>query len=84
MKLQVQSISKFVSDKVKNFLGGTKTRMRGAEKKQNMSEFRSKMWVFLKDLEGEMKDWYNGVDMEVQEIVTNAGYEVKNKERRET
>ena len=50
--------------------------MKGSEKQKNMSEFRSKMWLFLKDLEGEMKDWYNGVEMEVDEIVKKAGYEV--------
>ena len=79
MKHQIQSISHFISDKVKNILGGTKKRMKGSERQKNMSEFRSKMWLFLKNLEGEMKDWYNGVEMEVDEIVKKAGYEVRNK-----
>ena len=30
----------------------------------------------MKDLEVDMKDWFNGVDVEVPDIIKGAGYQV--------
>ena len=32
--------------------------------------------MFLKDLEVEMKEWLNGVEVEVPDIISAAGYKV--------
>ena len=42
----------------------------------NMKGLRSKLWGFLSELEGEMKKWVKGVELEVVDIIREAGYEV--------
>ena len=46
---------------------------------KNGEKTRSQIWNFLKDLEVDMKDWLNGVDVEVPDIIRNAGYQVRSK-----
>ena len=41
-----------------------------------MKGLRSKLWGFLTELEGEMKKWVKGVELEVVDIIRDAGYEV--------
>ena len=43
---------------------------------KNGEKGRGKIWSFLKDLEVDMKDWFNGVDVEVPDIIKGAGYQV--------
>ena len=42
----------------------------------SMKGLRSKLWGFLTELEGEMKKWVKGVELEVVDIIRDAGYEV--------
>ena len=44
--------------------------------RENIELYREKMWLFLKELEGEMKNWVNGVELEVTEFIKEAGYKV--------
>ena len=46
---------------------------------ENGEKGRNRIWNFLKDLEVDMKDWINGVDLEVPDIIRRAGYQVGNK-----
>ena len=36
----------------------------------------ARTWLFLRELETEMKNWIAGVEMEVTELIQDAGYEV--------
>ena len=45
-------------------------------KLKNMKGLRSKLWGFLTELEVEMKKWVKGVELEVVDIIRDAGYEV--------
>ena len=74
MKINIQSASHFIAEKIKT-VAGTLSRSKKKSNNDRM-EFRSKMWMFLKDLEGEMYKWVNGDEMEVKELVEAAGYEV--------
>ena len=65
---QIQSFFYLIFDNVKGILGSTK-------KKQKM-KFWSNPWVFLEDFKLEIKDLLNGVEKEVEEKLTNAGYKV--------
>ena len=38
---------------------------------------KNQIWKFFKDLEADMKDWFNGVDLEVCDIIRSAGYKVR-------
>ena len=51
-------------------------RVNPASKVKNMKGLRSKLWEFLTELEGEMKKWVKGVELEVVDIIRDAGYEV--------
>ena len=42
--------------------------------RENMILYREKIWLFLKELEEEMKNWVNGVEIEVPELIREAGY----------
>ena len=75
MKINIQSASHFLAEKIKT-VAGTLSRSKKKSNNDRM-EFRSKMWLFLKDLEGEMYKWVNGDEMEVKELVEAAGYEVE-------
>ena len=75
MKINIQSASHFIAEKIKT-VAGTLSRSKKKSNNDRM-EFRSKMWMFLKDLEGEMYKWVNGDEMEVKELVEAAGYEVE-------
>ena len=41
-----------------------------------MNGLRSKFWDYLRELEEEMKKWVTGVELEVVDIIREAGYEV--------
>ena len=43
---------------------------------RRMEGLRTKIWGFLTDLEEEMKNWVKGVELEVVDIIRDAGYEV--------
>ena len=42
----------------------------------SMNGLRSKFWDYLRELEEEMKKWVTGVELEVVDIIREAGYEV--------
>ena len=52
--------------------------MRGRRRQagRRVMDLGARTWLFLRELETEMKNWIAGVEMEVTELIQDAGYEV--------
>ena len=68
MTVVFKTARQFVTDRIQ--------RVHPASKLKNMKGLRSKLWGFLTELEVEMKKWVKGVELEVVDIIRDAGYEV--------
>ena len=68
MTVVFKTARRFMSERIK--------RVNSAWKLKNMKGLRSKLWGFLTELEVEMKKWVKGVELEVVDIIRDAGYEV--------
>ena len=44
--------------------------------RRKFSSLKSKAWVFLYELEGDMKNWVKGVKEDVPQLIKNAGFKV--------
>ena len=53
--------------------------MRGRRRQagRRVMDLGARTWLFLRELETEMKNWIAGVEMEVTELIQDAGYEVR-------
>ena len=68
MTVVFKTVRRFMTERIK--------RENPAWKLKNMKGLRSKLWGFLTELEVEMKKWVKGVELEVVDIIRDAGYEV--------
>ena len=68
MTVVFKTARRFMTERIK--------RVNPAWKLKNMKGLRSKLWGFLTELEVEMKKWVKGVELEVVDIIRDAGYEV--------
>ena len=69
MTVVFKTARRFVTERIK--------RVNPASKLKNMRGLQSKLWGFLTELEIEMKKWVKGVELEVVDIIRDAGYEVQ-------
>ena len=46
--------------------------------RRKFSSLKSKAWVFLYELEGDMKNWVKGVKEDVPQLIKSAGFKVLN------
>ena len=60
---------------VRRSLGAVRGRRRQAGRR--VMDLGARTWLFLRELETEMKNWIAGVEMEVTELIQDAGYEVR-------
>ena len=42
-----------------------------------IKKLRTKAWVFLSELEVDMKNWFKGIKQDVPELINQAGFKVK-------
>ena len=73
VRINPGAITRYISNVIKSLLS-TGILVRQQRRMDNMNLYREKMWLFIKDLEAEMKNWVNGVEIEVPQFIRDAGY----------
>ena len=68
MTVVFKTARRFMTERIK--------RVNTTWKLKNMKGLRSKLWGFLTELEVGMKKWVKGVELEVVDIIRDAGYKV--------
>ena len=69
----VDSTFKFLVEKMKMYLMPMLVKRRQIE---HVTDIQGKLMEYIKTLDSEYSDWVNGVEIEVVELIQNAGYQV--------
>ena len=73
-KFNNNSFKEVVTSKVKLISNPMK---KLATTSERISRLKTKAWVFLYELEGDMKDWVKGIKQDVPGLIKDAGFKVR-------
>ena len=73
-KFNTNAIKAVVTSKVK-LINNPMKKLSGAS--ERIFRLKTRAWVFMYELEGDMKDWFKGVKEDVPGLINKAGFKVR-------